>query len=109
MVGRSVLLVVHGAGWYWLGWTASVRVPNRNDAGEWPSAPAAIVAVLRRGPGPPLIPAMALEVVGIVWISIGQLGLAGVRSNLGSSFMLGSVILPGMSWLLVELRGRWRD
>ena len=104
-----MLLVVLGAGWYWLGWSADDNVPNRNGAGEWRSAPRLLRRILRRSPGPPLISGIALEAVGIVWGLLGLLGLAGVRSHLGPSVMIGSALLLGITWLLVELRGRLRD
>lgn len=109
MTDGSTFLIVAGAVWYWLGWSAAERTPNRNGAGEWPSAPRPIWRLLRRGPGPPLIGAIALEVIGITWTLVGLLRLADVPSALDSSFMPGSAVLLAVTWLLVELRGRWRD
>ncbi len=106
MIGGSALLVLLGAALVWLGWSADLNVPNRNGAGEWRSAPRPVRRLLRRGDGPPLFAAIAMEAVGIIWISIGVLGLAGVRSSPAPHLILGSTIILGVTWMLVVLRGR---
>jgi hypothetical protein len=50
-----------------------------------------------------------MEVLGVVWIPVGVMGLVGLRWSLTPHLILGSALLLGATWVIVVIRGRMKD
>lgn len=106
----ATVLILLGLGVYLGLWFDSSVVPYPRGPGEWRSAPVWLRRAVRRGPGPVLIAAVAVQAAGTVTLVVGvirQLGfLEFPFSGLGAWAIVVSWCAALATWGLLAIRAR---
>lgn len=106
----ATVLILLGLGVYLGLWFDSSVVPYSQGPGEWGSAPAWLRKAVRRGPGPVLIAAVAVQAAGAVTFVVGVIRqlefLEFPVSELGAWTIVLSWCAALATWGLLAIRAR---
>jgi hypothetical protein len=101
-------IAIFGIGVYFMMWWNHENrgVPNPRGTGTWRSAPRFLRRVLRRGEGPILVGAVAIEAMAAVMLVAAVLGSTRTISpQTTAQLAVGSTGIPLVTWTYLWLRG----
>jgi len=105
---NPLALAIFGIGVYFMMWWNHENrgVPNPRGVGSWRSAPLLLRRVLRRGEGPILKGAVAIEAMAAGMVTAAVLGITRTISpETTAELALGSSGIPLITWTYLWLRG----
>ena len=106
----ATVLILLGLGVYLGLWFDSSVVPFPEGPGEWRSAPVWLRRAVRRGPGPVLIAAVAVQAAGAVTFVVGVIRQLGFLEFPVSGIAAWAIVLSWCAalatWGLLAIRAR---
>ena len=112
---NPVILLLVGLGTYVLLWRDPSAAPYPSGAGLWRSAPAWLRHLVRRGDGPLVISALAVQAAALVTLIVGVIAWSGgsARDLGGTGLVVVTIawVVALVVWGLLALRARfdwWR-